>query len=246
MLEKQFDKYVSNYNMSNEIIKLKYNHSYRVMELSGKIAKQLNYDKEDIELAKIIGLLHDIGRFEQIKLYNTIQDSKSLDHAEYGVFELFNKKKIEQFTTRANDYNLIKFAIENHNKYQIQPCKDKRILKFANLIRDVDKIDIIYLLGTLKETNIKPTNEPISKEVVNCVKNHCSVPYNLIKNQNDEIVSKFCYVYDIYNDICIPIMKENIFRFYKHVEHNDTFKEIYEMINNYLDERIDQYARKKI
>ena len=36
MLEVAFDKYVSNYDLSNELIKLKYDHSYRVMELSIK------------------------------------------------------------------------------------------------------------------------------------------------------------------------------------------------------------------
>ena len=85
MLEVAFDKYVSNYDLSNELIKLKYDHSYRVMELSIKYAKELEFSESDIELCKIIGLLHDFGRFEQLKVYNTFDDNKSIDHADYSV-----------------------------------------------------------------------------------------------------------------------------------------------------------------
>ena len=33
----------------------------------------------------LIGLLHDIGRFEQVKVYDTFSDIDSIDHADYGV-----------------------------------------------------------------------------------------------------------------------------------------------------------------
>ncbi len=38
-----FDEYVSNYDISNDYIKLKYNHSYRVMKLQEKYAKKLHF-----------------------------------------------------------------------------------------------------------------------------------------------------------------------------------------------------------
>ena len=85
MLEDIFTEYVSSYDLTNSDIKLKYNHSLRVMALSEKYAKILNFSTEDIELAKVIGLLHDIGRFEQLKIYKTYSDINSIDHAEYGI-----------------------------------------------------------------------------------------------------------------------------------------------------------------
>lgn len=54
-----FEKYVYNFDMKDETIKAKYNHSYRVMKLSEKYARKLKFSKEDIEIAKIIGLLND-------------------------------------------------------------------------------------------------------------------------------------------------------------------------------------------
>lgn len=58
-MQENFDKYVHNFDMKDEIIKAKYNHSYRVMKLSEKYARKLKFSKEDIEIAKIIGLLND-------------------------------------------------------------------------------------------------------------------------------------------------------------------------------------------
>ena len=115
---KEFDDYVSNYDLNDINIKLKYNHSYRVCKLSEKYAKELGYSKEDIELASLIGLLHDIGRFEQLKVFHTYNDKNSIDHAEYGIKVLFEDGLINKFWNKKEDYDLIKFAIKNHNKYR--------------------------------------------------------------------------------------------------------------------------------
>ena len=52
---------------------------------------------------------------------------------------------------------------------------DERIMKHAKLIRDMDKLDIVYLLGYLKDFNTKATNDDISEEFVNSIKNHHSL-----------------------------------------------------------------------
>ena len=39
MLTQAFDEYVSHYDMNDENIALKYNHSYRVMELNERYAR---------------------------------------------------------------------------------------------------------------------------------------------------------------------------------------------------------------
>ena len=53
--------------MTEEHINYKYHHSYRVRDNMILLAKNLNLPPEDIKLASVIGLLHDIGRFEQYK-----------------------------------------------------------------------------------------------------------------------------------------------------------------------------------
>lgn len=238
MLEVAFDKYVSNYNLSNELIKLKYDHSYRVMELSIKYAKELGFSESDIELCKIIGLLHDFGRFEQLKVYNTFDDNKSIDHADYSVEQLFDKNLIVNFTDRVEDYELIKFAIKNHNKFDIEYTKDERKLKFARFIKDMDKLDIVYLLGYLGQLDSKATNDEITLEVLEDVRKHNLVKHTDVKNNNDDKVLVFCYAFDIYNPICYKELKNNLYYYYKQLDGEKIFKEVFDIINKYIDERM--------
>ena len=143
-MNQEFEKYIKNYDLNNKEIHKKYLHSYRVMNLSKKYATLLGWKSHDIKLATIIGLLHDIGRFEQLKIYHTYNDTKSIDHASYGVKILFKDNLIKKFWKDENDYEIIKFAIENHNKYEIEKTNNQRALMHAKLIRDTDKLDIIY------------------------------------------------------------------------------------------------------
>ena len=70
-IQKAFENYVNDFDINNGMINLKIIHTYKVVELSEYIAKDLKLSEEDIELAKLIGLLHDIGRFNQAKIYNS-------------------------------------------------------------------------------------------------------------------------------------------------------------------------------
>ena len=72
-----FKEYVTKYNPDDEKIRLKIEHIQRVAEIANNIANDLKLSQEDIDLAWLIGLLHDIGRFEQIRLYHTFNDGKS-------------------------------------------------------------------------------------------------------------------------------------------------------------------------
>lgn len=240
MLEQIFTEYVSSYDMNNSDIKLKYNHSFRVMKLSEKYAKLLNFNEEDIELAKTIGLLHDIGRFEQLRVYNTYSDAISIDHANYGVNELFKKNIIEKFNLKKEWYPIIEFAIQNHNKSEIAPCSDDRMLMHAKLIRDTDKIDILYFLGELGELNNKGVNEPITKEVSESFYKHQTIDHKIVKKQNDKYIQYFAFVYDINNNICLEEFLQNLKIYYKRVEINNIFKEYLEEVIKYVNERIDK------
>ena len=80
-IENQFTKYVKTFSDSNYDIDYKYKHSFRVMELSFNISKSLNLSEEEIKLATAIGLLHDVGRFKQLELYNGYSD-QNIDHGD--------------------------------------------------------------------------------------------------------------------------------------------------------------------
>lgn len=63
--KKRFAKYVVNYDTNIGAIKLKIVHSYEVVNNMQYLCQKLNLNQEDSQIALIIALLHDIGRFEQ-------------------------------------------------------------------------------------------------------------------------------------------------------------------------------------
>lgn len=233
----EFINYVSNYDLNNIKIKLKYDHSIRVMNLMMKYAKELGFDSYEVELASVIGLLHDIGRFEQLKEYDSFNDKETIDHATLGVKLLFEDNLIKKFWSNKDDYELIKFAIKNHNKLNIEKSDNEKFLKYAKLIRDTDKIDILYVYGVSDELKVRSENISISKPILNCIKDNKTVSYDLINNKNDELSVSFSYIFDINYDICLKEFLYNLNILYNKLEYKEKFKEIYMLINEYVKDK---------
>ena len=233
----EFINYVSNYDLNNIKIKLKYDHSIRVMNLMMKYAKELGFDSYEVELASVIGLLHDIGRFEQLKEYDSFNDKETIDHATLGVKLLFEDNLIKKFWSNKDDYELIKFAIKNHNKLNIEKSDNEKFLKYTKLIRDTDKIDILYVYGVSDELKVRSENISISKSILNCIKDNKTVSYDLINNKNDELSVSFSYIFDINYDICLKEFLYNLNILYNKLEYKEKFKEIYMLINEYVKDK---------
>lgn len=87
-----FKEYTDLYDSKDEKIKLKIFHTYRVAAICERIAKSLSLSDEDVELAWLLGMLHDIGRFEQLKRYGTFSDAQSIDHAHFGAELLYGNE----------------------------------------------------------------------------------------------------------------------------------------------------------
>ena len=137
----EFNKYVDNFDRTSEKINLKYQHSLAVMGLMKELAFRLELSKEDIELSGLIGLLHDIGRFVQLRETNSFKDS-ILDHAIIGADYLFKEGHIRDYIEDTKYDSIIEKAIRNHNKLKIDDGLNERELLFSKMIRDMDKVDI--------------------------------------------------------------------------------------------------------
>ena len=140
----EFMKYTNNYDIENENIERKIYHSLRVMEISKKISTNMGLENEKIELATLIGLLHDIGRFEQFKIYQTYSDLESIDHGDLGADILKQNNFIRNFIKEAKYDEIILKSVQNHNKYKIADDLNKEEKLFCKIVRDADKIDILY------------------------------------------------------------------------------------------------------
>lgn len=84
-----FAAYVKPYDIKNPRIALKVKHTYKVAAIGERIARAEGLDPDEVDLAWLCCLLHDIGRFEQLRRWNTFRDGRSVSHAALGVDTLF-------------------------------------------------------------------------------------------------------------------------------------------------------------
>lgn len=243
--KKIFKKYVNNYDLNNDAISRKLYHSYRVSEISENIAKSLKLSNEEIEIATLIGLLHDIGRFEQQTQYKTYDDLCSIDHAKLGV-EILEKDNYIRNYIKDNKYDkIIKTSIFNHNKYEIEAGLNDETLKFCKIIRDSDKLDIFYeaiiffwkdkveIIDGITEKDLKDFKD--KKQISNIDK----------VTQLDKVIAIISFIYDINYMESFKIIKENNYinkimdKFeIKDMKTKKEFEEIRNIANKYVEENI--------
>ena len=249
--KRAFKEYVKNYDITNKKIQLKIAHIERTAEISRKIAKSMNLSEEKVELAELIGLLHDIGRFEQVRKYNTFVDHLSENHAQIGVDVLFRSGKIREFIEDDKYDKIIELAIINHNK-------DKKDLPknlsededlFVKLIRDSDKTDILYILTFENEKTVWDSDnleeEKFTEEIYNEFMNDRAIKYSNMKTHADRLIANFAYVFDFNYDFSLNYVYEKGYfdeiykRFnFKNEQTNKWFNEIYKETIRYIKERL--------
>ena len=112
----KFKAYTSAYDVSDEKIKLKIYHTYRVAGLCERIAKSEGMPQEEADLAWLLGMLHDIGRFEQLRRYGTFIDAESVDHAALGADILFGGRSLKSETVEDGGKNLKSETVEEEGR----------------------------------------------------------------------------------------------------------------------------------
>lgn len=149
-----FKKYTDQYDSSDIKVALKIEHTYKVAEIADRIARSINLSEEDIDLAWLLGMLHDVGRFEQLRKYHTFIDSISVNHAAMSADVLFNKydaededapqqMRIRDYAADSSEDAIIEKAIRLHNVFKLPEKMTERERMFTDILRDADKIDIL-------------------------------------------------------------------------------------------------------
>ena len=240
-----FLKYSKSYTCFGETIERKIKHTFRVMDLCEEIAESLNLTKEDITLAKLCGLLHDIGRFEQWSRYKTFEDLKSIDHGDFGAKLLKEKNFIRRFNNDEKIDDLIIKVVKNHNKYKIEDDLTESEKLFTNIVRDADKTDILYLY-TINDISIDVGVDSFSDEVLDCLKNHKLIDRRLKKTKADTLAVSLAFVFDINYKKTFEILRDRSYLdkeidIYINKTTNQKLKEqlneLRSIINNYIDRR---------
>lgn len=106
-IKKTFQEYTDRYDSTNPKIKLKIDHTYRVADLCERIAQSLELSAAEVDLAWLSGMLHDVGRFEQLRRYNTFSDAQSIDHARFAVELLYDEGLIADYVPEISTAELV-------------------------------------------------------------------------------------------------------------------------------------------
>ena len=253
-----FKKYTSNYDISDEKVKLKIDHTYRVCALCEQIAAHSGFDEKEKELAWLTGLLHDVGRFEQLRRYGTFVDAESIDHAEFGADILFRENKIRDYIDDASEDELLEKAVRCHSAYRVPTEYSEREKKFADILRDADKIDIlkVNILFPLEEIYNVTTQElkncTVTPEVMQAFHEGHAVLRSLKKTPVDNVVGHISLVYELVYPVSIKIMHEQgylekLMDFHSELaETNQQFEEIRRKMNGYVADKIKNIHSKNV
>lgn len=213
---KVFDDYLKQFDRKDEKIKLKIVHTEGVIRCASEICRRMKLEKEDVQLAELIALLHDIGRFEQLRLYDSFEPTV-MDHAAFGVQLLFGEKKmIRDFVQEDTWDQIIDTAIKKHSDYAVGAVANGRELLHACILRDADKLDncrvkleesVEVLLGCSPEA---VGCQSISPQVWHECLNHCAIHSANRRTKMDYWVSYIAYFFDInYAETCNMILEND-------------------------------------
>lgn len=189
-------------------------HTYGVVHDMEEICQRMQLSEEDTELARIIALLHDIGRFEQLKRFDSFE-ADTMDHAAYGVQVLFEEGMIRQFVPEGTWDSIIRTSIAKHSDFHLDGITNPRTLLHARLIRDADKLDNCRVklkdsIHTLLDVSEKELGmQAISPVIYNTVLNEQCIysPDRITKM--DYWVSYIAYFFDINYRASFDYIEEN-------------------------------------
>ncbi len=248
-----FSEYVKPYDITNPKIEIKIKHTYRTVEVAKRIAEDLKLNEEQILLAELIALLHDIGRFEQVRIYNTFKDRDSIDHADLGVKILFEDGVIRNFIEDTQYDDVIYKAVKNHNKFKIEEGLDEETLLQCKIVRDADKTDIFarFALDIELCKNVLYDYKEMSKQIVSPkimekFEKYEQVSRNEFNSDIDSYINIISFIFD-YNFLTgLKIIKENkyIERTMKPIciceDTKEQMEKIIKIANTYINERIEK------
>lgn len=249
-----FLQYVKKYDITNGRIRLKMEHILHVADNSKMIAESIGLEDEKVRLAELIGLFHDIGRFEQARVYDTFSDKDSgVDHAAYSLKVLYGDGLIKEFID-TNEYDeIIKAAVYNHNKGKIDEKVEGEALLFCKIIRDADKLDIYRVINEDAMIDIfwykDFSNQDIHDEIFKHFIENKFINYKEIQNNADQILAFYNYVYDFNFPYCLKIIRDKRYleRFYDRVVdafNNESIsrktKQVLDMCNEFIEENISE------
>ena len=218
-LTRLYDAYVDTYREADGklpvMMQLKRVHTGFVVGNAGLIADGEGFTDEEREVSLAAALLHDTGRYEQLKRYNTFRDSDSVDHAVFSHDIVKEKGWLDAVLGNAKEEgqgeqwkDSILKAVLYHNRRNLPeeiedpPFVSNPRLRLTSVashtVRDADKLDIFRVLEDRVENtdwrndsrafwNLSASALP-NPVVVECIEKGLPVDYQNIKSLSDFVL----------------------------------------------------------
>jgi hypothetical protein len=205
-----FDAYTNRFFGDDECVNahlaMKQEHTRRTCEEILVLAQQLALDDQQKQIAEVVALFHDVGRFPQFAEYRTFNDAKSIDHSHRGV-EILQREGVLG-VLRREERQWVETAIEHHGRKSLPPNLNGQALLFSKLIRDADKLDIYRVVIRLyRRYRADPDSLPwkpelpdeprYSADVFEAVMNGKLLDHGMLQTLNDMLLCKLSWVYDV-------------------------------------------------
>ncbi|MCI6148325.1 MAG: HD domain-containing protein [Collinsella sp.] len=206
-----FRTYTDAYDAANPRIALKIEHTYHVAEACDAVARKQDWAPQDIDLAWLCGLLHDMGRFEQLRRWDTFKDAESMSHAKLGLEVLFGKNpadapaatSIRDFIDSPAEDELIRASIAYHSDFRLPAQLDERTRCFCDIVRDGDKIDIMRTIADSTVDTILKVDEDaflashFSAPTLAAFDEHRCVARDERDEPADYLVGLICFMFEL-------------------------------------------------
>ncbi len=185
--------------------RLKETHTHAVCENALLVARGLALDDRETAVAGVVGLLHDVGRFPQYRIYRTFRDSISKNHAVLSAKVLLEQQVLIDIPKE--DRRTIVHAVTLHNVFTLPGRLPERTLLHSRIIRDADKLDIwrifIELLALPESERPSaaglglPEEPGYSPEVLPILVQRKMVRLTQLRTLNDFKLLQLAWVYDL-------------------------------------------------
>ena len=212
-LTRAYDAYVDTFRDADgrlpAMMQLKRIHTDFVLKNATAIADGEGFAAEEREVALVAALLHDTGRYEQLRSYDTFQDSLSVDHAVFSHDIVKAQGWLDRAKGRDDQWrDIVLKAVLYHNRRDLPREVEApetaathalRLTSIAaHTVRDADKLDIFRVLedqvahtdwkGDSKAFWNLAVSAPPSPGVVDDIENGRPVDYQNIRSLSDFVL----------------------------------------------------------
>jgi hypothetical protein len=241
------ERFYINDPLYDKFIELKRFHTFKVCENIIDIGRSLKMDKDQLNFAEVLALLHDIGRFEQYRKYRTFDDSVSENHAILGLRVIEEEKILNGFTSE--QIEVLSQSILNHNKRSVPENEPAKIDFYSRLIRDADKLDI-WRISIEMNITFKLQDEVLSdsyivpKSFIQCFLDRQTIKMDQASSLYNNTLFKLSWIYDLNFTRSFELFRERNFgaKLLAKIPKSTEANNIAQIIEEYVSEKCLSYS----